>query len=90
MNIKNKIKLFHDTGNGKIYCGHVIDVLKQLPDKSIQCCVTSPPYWGLRQYFFDGAVILRRSLTLEEKEYVLKQLKKYEIKSNVGGRNETK
>ena len=21
-----------------------------LPDKSIHCCVTSPPYWGLRKY----------------------------------------
>lgn len=24
--------------------------LKKLPDKSINCCVTSPPYWGLRDY----------------------------------------
>lgn len=25
-------------------------LLKTIPDKSIQCCVTSPPYWGLRDY----------------------------------------
>jgi len=25
-------------------------VLKTLPDESVQCCVTSPPYWGLRDY----------------------------------------
>lgn len=24
--------------------------LKELPDRSIHCCVTSPPYWGLRDY----------------------------------------
>ena len=24
--------------------------LKQLPGESVQCCVTSPPYWGLRNY----------------------------------------
>ena len=30
--------------------GHVLDVLKNLLDNSIQCCVTSPPYWGLRNY----------------------------------------
>lgn len=30
--------------------GHVLDVLKELPDQSVQCCVTSPPYWGLRDY----------------------------------------
>ena len=30
----------------KIVCGHVLDVLKKLPDNSIDCIVTSPPYWG--------------------------------------------
>lgn len=33
-----------------IYCGHAIEVLKQLPDESVQMCITSPPYWGLRNY----------------------------------------
>ncbi|MGD9552539.1 MAG: site-specific DNA-methyltransferase [Candidatus Caldatribacteriota bacterium] len=30
--------------------GHVIDVLKRIPDKSIQTVVTSPPYFNLRSY----------------------------------------
>jgi len=30
--------------------GHCIDVLRTLPAKSVHCCVTSPPYWGLRDY----------------------------------------
>lgn len=30
--------------------GHVLEVLRQLPDESIHCCITSPPYWGLRAY----------------------------------------
>ncbi len=30
--------------------GHVIEMLKGLPAESIQCAVTSPPYWGLRRY----------------------------------------
>lgn len=34
----------------RILQGHVLDVLKSLPDESVQCCVTSPPYWGLRNY----------------------------------------
>jgi len=25
-----------------------------MPDESVQCCVTSPPYWGLRDYGVDG------------------------------------
>lgn len=34
----------------KLYCGHVLDVLKRFPDESVRCVVTSPPYWGLRCY----------------------------------------
>jgi site-specific DNA-methyltransferase (adenine-specific) len=34
----------------KIYQGDSLEVLKTFPDKSINCCVTSPPYWGLRDY----------------------------------------
>jgi len=30
--------------------GHVLDVIKQIPDESVHCVVTSPPYWGLRNY----------------------------------------
>jgi len=30
--------------------GHVIDVLRSLPEKSVQCVATSPPYYGLRVY----------------------------------------
>jgi site-specific DNA-methyltransferase (adenine-specific) len=30
--------------------GNTLNVLKQMPDESIDCVVTSPPYWGLRTY----------------------------------------
>ncbi len=30
--------------------GHVLDVLRRLPDGCVHCVVTSPPYWGLRDY----------------------------------------
>jgi DNA modification methylase len=30
--------------------GHVLEVLAELPAESVQCVVTSPPYWGLRDY----------------------------------------
>ncbi|KKM62231.1 hypothetical protein LCGC14_1523820 [marine sediment metagenome] len=30
--------------------GHVNDKLKEIPKESVQCVVTSPPYWGLRDY----------------------------------------
>lgn len=38
----------------KIYEGKALDVVKQLPDKSINCVITSPPYWQLRDYGWDG------------------------------------
>lgn len=34
----------------KILVGHVLDRLRDLPDASVQCVVTSPPYYGLRAY----------------------------------------
>lgn len=33
-----------------VYQGHVLDVLRELPEESVHCVVTSPPYWGLRDY----------------------------------------
>jgi DNA modification methylase len=33
-----------------IICGDALTELRKLPDASVQCCVTSPPYWGLRDY----------------------------------------
>lgn len=32
------------------HCGNNISVMRRLPEESIQCCITSPPYWGLRDY----------------------------------------
>lgn len=34
----------------KILQGNCKDRMKELPDKSVRCCVTSPPYLGLRDY----------------------------------------
>jgi DNA modification methylase len=38
----------------RILNGDALTQLKTLPDESVQCCVTSPPYWGLRNYGVDG------------------------------------
>jgi len=34
--------------------GDVLDRLREMPDGSVHCAVTSPPYWGLRNYGVDG------------------------------------
>lgn len=37
-----------------VHVGDALTVLRTLPDASVQCCVTSPPYWGLRDYGVAG------------------------------------
>jgi len=34
----------------------VLEGLRTLPDNSVNCCVTSPPYWGLRDYGHQGQI----------------------------------
>jgi DNA modification methylase len=50
-----------DNKSVKLYQGDVFDVLKRLPEKSVQMVVTSPPYWGLRDYQVDGQLGLEKT-----------------------------
>lgn len=36
--------------------GDALDVIRTLPGQSVHCCVTSPPYFGLRDYGVDGQI----------------------------------
>ena len=36
--------------NFDIRQGNALDRLREMPDCSVNCCVTSPPYFGLRDY----------------------------------------
>lgn len=53
-----------------ILIGDCLDVLKTLPDCSVHCCVTSPPYWGLRDYGVEGQFGMERT----PEEYVAKMV----------------
>lgn len=46
----------------KIICGDVLDVLRTLPDKCCRCCVTSPPYFNLRDYGVPGQIGLEPTM----------------------------
>ena len=48
--------------------GDALEVLRTLPDGVARCCVTSPPYWGLRDYGHEGQMGLERT----PEEYVEK------------------
>jgi DNA modification methylase len=43
----------------RIIHGDALTSLRALPDSSVQTCVTSPPYWGLRDYGTGGNSWLR-------------------------------
>jgi len=46
----------------RILIGDVFDRLAELPADSIDCVVTSPPYWGLRDYGVDGQIGMEPTL----------------------------
>jgi len=49
--VRIEMPLVDDPPIAELYYGvDVLEALKAIPDGSIQCCVTSPPYWGLRNY----------------------------------------
>ena len=56
----------------KVYCGDVLDELRKLPDDYVQCCVTSPPYFGLRSYLPDESKLKDREVGFRQtlSEYI--------------------
>ncbi|MBI4099598.1 site-specific DNA-methyltransferase [Candidatus Microgenomates bacterium] len=53
-----------------IHQGDVLDVLRSWPDELVNCVVTSPPYWGLRDYGVAGQIGLEKTI----EEYVAKMV----------------
>ena len=49
------------TGHVLVYQGDALTVLRELPSESVDCVVTSPPYWGLRDYGVAGQIGLERT-----------------------------
>lgn len=46
----------------QIVCGDSIAVLRAMPSDCVDCVVTSPPYWGLRDYGVEGQIGLEPTL----------------------------
>jgi len=44
-----------------IHVGDCLEVLRGMDSESVQCCVTSPPYWGLRDYGVEGQLGLEKT-----------------------------
>lgn len=47
---------FYANSGVTLYLGDALECLRQLPDESVNCCITSPPYWGLRDYGVPGQI----------------------------------
>jgi DNA modification methylase len=48
--------IYLDDGDVVLHQGDVLEQLAGLPDASVDCCVTSPPYFGLRDYGVEGQI----------------------------------
>lgn len=48
--------------DSKILIGDAREILKNMPPDFYRCCVTSPPYWGLRDYGVPGQIGAEESL----------------------------
>ena len=51
-----------DLAGSVIFEGDALTVLRRLPDQAAQCIVTSPPYWGLRDYNIPEQIGLETTL----------------------------
>jgi DNA modification methylase len=62
----------------QVLTGDCRETLKTLPDGSVHCCVTSPPYFGLRDYGHDGQIGLEQTPTefVEQLVSVFREVKR--------------
>lgn len=54
--------------------------MARMPDNFVDCVITSPPYYGLRQYLCPNPVVLRSDLSEEKRKLILEELEKHGIK----------
>lgn len=55
------MKPYYSDESVTLFHGDSLAVLRELPDQSVDCCVTSPPYFGLRDYGTEGQYGLESS-----------------------------
>jgi DNA modification methylase len=56
--------IYHQDDEITIYQGDALSVLTALPSGIANCIVTSPPYWGLRDYGVEGQIGLEKDFNL--------------------------
>src|SRR3990167_7035275 len=68
--------LIYDKSDIKLWNGDTLEVLKSMPDESVDMCITSPPYYGLRIYLHKNHPDYKQQLGLENsyQDYLAKML----------------
>ena len=56
MGVADNMRTAYQDSYTTIIMGDSLDVLRAMEPESVQCVVTSPPYWGLRDYGADGQI----------------------------------
>lgn len=62
---------YFEDGNIRLFNCDVLEGLRAMDSESVQCCVTSPPYWGLRDYGIEGQIGLEKT----PEEYIEKMVR---------------
>ncbi|MDA2926791.1 site-specific DNA-methyltransferase [Acidobacteria bacterium AH-259-G07] len=67
-----------DLETNRIYQGEALEVLRTFPDECVDCIVTSPPYYGLRDYGIEGQLGLEKTFDefLEKMLAITRELKR--------------
>ena len=68
--LENGVHKWSGTSNEKtwtLYCGDAEEALRNIPDESVHCIITSPPYYSLRDYGVDGQIGLEDTVN----EYIM-------------------
>jgi len=50
-----------DMSINQIVQGNCLEVMREWPDNCVDMCMTSPPYWGLRDYGVEGQLGLEKT-----------------------------
>lgn len=66
--VNNRTSVLRDVGVNQVIFGDSLELAKQLLSESVNCIITSPPYFGLRDYGVRGQLGLEKTLG----EYIIK------------------
>lgn len=60
--VSHTMKPYFKEDAASLFQGNASEVLAQMPAESINCCITSPPYWRLRDYDHDAQLGKERTI----------------------------